>query len=742
MNSLGKYYHALRLLGPRVVALRLGVAMRQTLGLTRRRFRPRPWDGIELATVTSTGTPADPQAYAAFKSESPPPFLFPLGQPPVIPNKILNATPGTSIPLRERLSLLDEDRCIYFFDQTSPEPIDWHRNALEKRASDPATAWCDLPTFYPTQGDPRTLWEPSRAAWAYDIARARAQQLDVDAGGLLYRWLDSWMDANPPFSGFQWKCGQESTVRLIALTVAFWSCAKDKVTAPQRWTQFARLAWATGYRIAHHIRYAVSQKNNHALSEACGLMLIGHLFPEFRASAKWRRTGRSIIKTELRRQVYDDGSYIQHSMNYHRVMLHVSMLAMRLAELGEEPFPDDLYERIGRGSEFLFQMMDADTGKVPDYGHNDGALVLPLSECAADDFRPVVQESHFLAHGKRLLPLGPWDESLIWLFGENAPAAEIEEARQPKSTGFPDGGYYTLRRPKSWAMIRCHTYRDRPSQCDPLQVDLWWNGQNIVRDCGTFRYYDAARPDREHYFKSIAAHNTVQIDGESPMALVSRFLWLPWLRASTRRYQPRAVAAIFFEGQHESYDRSPISVLHRRAVVGLTRDVWFVVDDLMGTGSHVATLRWHLIDAPFEVDEDAHSVTLSTPKGPFTVCAVGRPASSDRFEVVWGRDSKNAVQGFAAPFYGRCEAIPALEMEVSFIHTKRLITVLGPGSAARASFLEQSDEFQRWEIRGGDERWIVDLAKPSRATDQILLDPHGLEMPTPQPRPQESNAHP
>jgi hypothetical protein len=31
---------------------------------------------------------------------------------------------------------------------------------------------------------------------------------------------------------------------------------------------------------------------------------------------------------------------------------------------------------------------------------------------------------------------------------------------------FDAGGYYTIRTPQAWAMIRCHTYRDRPGHVD------------------------------------------------------------------------------------------------------------------------------------------------------------------------------------------------------------------------------------------------------------------------------------
>ena len=142
----------------------------------------------------------------------------------------------------------------------------------------------------------------------------------------------------------RWKSGQESAVRFFAVALAFWSLAKNQATTPKRWTQFARLAWATGYRIYHHINYAISQKNNHAILEACGLMLVAHLFPEFDDAAKWGHRGRTVLERQIRCQVYADGTYVQQSMNYHRVMLHGAMVALRLAELSGKPFPRDIYD--------------------------------------------------------------------------------------------------------------------------------------------------------------------------------------------------------------------------------------------------------------------------------------------------------------------------------------------------------------------------------------------------------------
>jgi hypothetical protein len=75
-------------------------------------------------------------------------------------------------------------------------------------------------------------------------------------------------------------------------------------------------------------------------------------------------------------------------------------------EFPDEPFERDLYELVGRAGEFLFQMLDPQSGHVPLYGNNDGAHILPLNECDFLDFRPVIQAVHYLAHRQRCLPAG------------------------------------------------------------------------------------------------------------------------------------------------------------------------------------------------------------------------------------------------------------------------------------------------------------------------------------------------
>jgi len=720
VNPLLKAYYALRYLGPGVVRRRAALALRSQLGLTRRVFRPRPWASIQLDDILRPETPRPIADYVAYKKEKPAPFLFPLGQPPTIPESLRRCEFERRPTLTERLGLLAKDHCVYFLHRASPEPIDWYHNPFDDTRGNSRDAWCDIPDFLPEQGDPRVLWEPSRGAWAFDLARARARGLDVGAGALFWRWLDSWMAACPPFSGFQWKCGQESAVRFIAVAIAFWALANDMERTADRWLQFARLAWATGYRISRHIEYALSQNNNHALSEACGLILISHLFPEFHEAPQWSHLGRTVFARGIRRQVYADGSYIQHSMNYHRVLLHVAVLSMRLAELIDQPFERSIYDRAGLAAEFLHQMGDRVSGRAPNYGHNDGACVLPLTECDASDYRPVLQSAHYLVHRKRLLGAGPWDEEVLWLFGKDALAAPHMTRKPDAAASFPIGGYYKLSRGDSWAMIRCHEYRDRPGQCDPLHVDLWWKGVNVLRDCGTCQYYLPQKPDVERYFALRRAHNTIDIDRAETVKWVTRFLYVPFPKARCTRFTAlRADGEQVFEGEQYDYDRHSRQVLHRRSVVAIRADLWVVVDDFVGRGSHLLTVRWHLADYPYELSDDA--VSLRTPNGPVVVylCA----ASGDRpsVSVSRGKTEGRDVSGVAAPYYSSCVPIPTVTAEVRSTLPQRLLTVIGLGQSVRASQKADDDVTEQWELCQGEAVYELRLQRCGPGDSPVYL---------------------
>ena len=166
VSPLKKGYYLIRYIGPRVIWLRAGVYLNKAIGRSRRTFRSRPWNSIDLAEIVKPQVSTEPEKYAEYKRTHPPAFLFPLGQPPAIPPELRSVDGGRQPTFAERVRLLAEDRCVYFFRTPSPAPIDWYVNPIDDHRSIPGQVWVDIPDYLPEQGDLRTLWEPSRAAWA------------------------------------------------------------------------------------------------------------------------------------------------------------------------------------------------------------------------------------------------------------------------------------------------------------------------------------------------------------------------------------------------------------------------------------------------------------------------------------------------------------------------------------------------------------------------------------------------
>lgn len=719
MNFLAKAYYVARYLGPGFVARRLLLDIKKRLGITRRLFGPRPWNTIALSEILSDGVPHDADAYAAYKMSHLPPFLFAFGSPPSLPSHCLDAPSERSPSLRERIALLKADRCVYFFHQLSPEPIDWYHNPFEDTRAPRDRVWCDIPDFEPSQGDPRVMWEPSRCAWAFDLAMAAARGMDEPLKEVYWRWVDSWMTACPPFNGLQWKCGQESSVRLIALLTGFWALGPESGKDAERWMQMARLAWATGYRVAHHIDYAVSQNNNHALSEACGLILIAHLFPELRLAREWEEVGRRVLVEGMRRQIYSDGSYIQHSMNYHRVMLQVCTLAMRIGELAGKRFPVACYEQLARATQFLYQMSDAVTGKTPHYGNDDGALVLPLSECAFHDVRPAVQSAHFLVHGKRLVGPGPWDEEVLWIHGVRD-FGEVAEGEGIRSSAFRVGGYYTLRTPSSWVMARAHRYRDRPGQYDPLHVDLWWNGVNVLCDRGTYRYYFQTDPSVETAFRSLGAHNTIEVDEESPERWLGRFLQVPYSHADCLEYRTENTPLVWSARLHD-YVRRSWRVSVTRTVVCCSESLWVIVDDVVGAGRHRVTLRWQLPEGPATLRDGGAAVEMETPRGPITMRLGAKGNSKLAVDLVVGRREGDRAIGFSAPHYNSLVVAPTLQVTLGDVVPMRLVTCVYLGEGVRDTGLEVDESGRELRIQSRGDSALVNLDSMQQGFPRVIV---------------------
>jgi asparagine synthase (glutamine-hydrolysing) len=560
------------------------------------------WDRHPLADWLRAGIPADPVQYVQWRQTGAGKFFF-----DELPQPDLLSTLSRRLAVSQADAVLS-GRWLYFGTLSVDVgfPPNWFRNPLTGESAPADRHWADIPDF--SFGDIKLIWEASRFSSVYVLVRAYALTRNERYAEAFWTLVEDWASHNPPQLGPNWKCGQEASFRMMTWCFGLYAFLSSPHTTPERVIALSTMIAVTAARIEAYIGYALSQNNNHGISEAMGLFTAGLLFPEFQRAESWRSRGKKLLERQALTQIYADGAYIQHSTNYQRVMLHDFCWALRLAELNGSPFSRDVYAQILRSAEFLDGITDARSGRVPNYGNNDGALVLPLTDCDYGDFRPTLQTVYYLCARQRRLRTGPWDEALVWLFSArslNAPVVSSATQQPLTSTS----GYFVQRGWDSWAMIRCAVYHDRPAHADQLHLDLWWRGLNIALDSGTFLYNTA--PPWDGVFLSTAAHNSVTVDGKDQMRRFSRFLWIDWARGSKLQHTMDGECE-FWSGEHDGYKR--LGVSHRRTIQRRA-DVWNVRDDILGNGHHRIRLHWLLPDFPAVVDDSAGTVQLKTPKG-------------------------------------------------------------------------------------------------------------------------------
>jgi hypothetical protein len=146
----------------------------------------------------------------------------------------------------------------------------------------------------------------------------------------------------------------------------------------------------------------IAVRNNHAITETLALTVSELLFPFIPETKKWSKEGRKWLEQEIDYQVYEDGTFLQFSMNYNRVLVQLLSLGIAITEKNNQPFSDKFYFKAYKTLNFLYQCMQEENGFLPNYGANDGALFFPLSENQYRDYRPQLNTLHLILTGKKL----------------------------------------------------------------------------------------------------------------------------------------------------------------------------------------------------------------------------------------------------------------------------------------------------------------------------------------------------
>lgn len=412
--------------------------------------------------------------------------------------------------------------CIKSFSSVNMNygnPINWHLSPITGVEVDKKLKWYKIPDFDPVRGDIKAVWEVSRFTHFFFFARAYMLTKDVKYYKTFSSQLKNWLTENTYAYGANYKCGQEATLRMISAVMTYSIFNNYGLTNSDDESNLKQLIENSYRKVSSNFFYAQKCiKNNHTLSEITGLIIGAWCSDDKLALEK----AYHLMDKEIENQFFADGGYIQYSFNYQRFALQIMEFNLKISRKTGIELSNNSKNLINKSALLMYQLQD-ETGDVPNYGSNDGALIFPVTACGYRDFRPVLNSINALIQGERLYSPGIYDEEILWFSNSSLDEFPIIELQQ-QSIEFKDSGFHSLRHKDGFLMIVLQDFKTRPAQMEQQHIDLWYKGINVLCDIGTYSY--ATEIGKQMALTE--AHNTVKVDNKEQMKKKGPFFIYDW----------------------------------------------------------------------------------------------------------------------------------------------------------------------------------------------------------------------
>ena len=465
---------------------------------------------------------------------------------------------------------------------------DWVTNPDSGFHYDANKHWTEIADYSKEAGDIKFVWEKSRFSYLYDVIRYD-YHYGHDCAEFVFNDILSWIKSNHINCGPNYRCSQEMSLRVLNWTFALYYYRNSPFLTEDVFGQMQHVIYWHMDHVYKNIDFSrIAVRNNHAITETLTLYLAGIFFPAMPGADVWKKKGKAWFEEEIAYQVYEDGTFLQFSMNYHRIVAQLLTWGISLSERNGERFSSVVYDRARKSVVFLRTCMVEENGWLPNYGANDGALFFKLSDGHFRDYRPQLQ-------------------ALAAMLGMNAGLGVYEDCKwydickpvtdswQPTDGvhQFTNGGYYIIREPETLTFIKCGSYKDRPSQADNLHLDVWYKGENILLDAGSYKYNTDEKTMR--YFSGTASHNTVMLDDKDQMLKGGRFIWYYWTRCRYANLKQNADFYLF-EAVINAFSYINKDILVTRSVTKKKGSpVWKVIDQVSyAPGQMKPRQLWHI----------------------------------------------------------------------------------------------------------------------------------------------------
>lgn len=474
-------------------------------------------------------------------------------------------------------------------------PINWHHNPDSGYEYPKHVHWAYIPDLSAKNGDIKYVWEKSRFSFLYTIIRYD-QHFGADSSAFVFDLINDWIAQNPINQGPNYKCSQEISLRLLNWTFALYYYKNSPALNEASFSAILNSMRQQLIHVYKNIHFSrITVRNNHAITETLCLYLISLLFPCFSEAKKYQKVGKKYFEEEIAYQVYADGSYLQFSMNYHRVVVQLLTWALHLSEANKDPLSSTTLLRVDATLQFLYNHQDAVTGYLPNYGANDGALFFKLNQEEFLNHAPQINALSNAFTEENLYTKTDYLEDAWWYSGGKLDLQQVKALQRPELYEAKVGGFYVMRHPQYFSMLRCGNHKDRPQQADANHLDIWYEGKNIVRDNGSYKYNTDA--DTVNYFSGTASHNTVQVGDQNQMLKGGRFIWYFWSQAKEASLKHTA-SFLLLHARAKVYQHLSKDIVHTRTVKQYHEEPKWEIEDEIILGNYQTTetfkQNWHL----------------------------------------------------------------------------------------------------------------------------------------------------
>lgn len=524
--------------------------------------------------------------------------------------------------------------------------IDWRRDYIHGK-----TSGLDYFRFvryldFDAVGDHKIVWELNRHQHLVLLAQAAEISGDQKHLDEIVRQLDTWFLQNPYQRGINWASALEVAFRALSWVWIFHIAGK-------RFTQEFRKRLLTGiYQHGCFIENNLSvyfSPNTHLLGEAVALHAIGALFPQFPRSARWTAQARAIVHRQMEAQVRPDGSHFEQSSYYQIYAADMFLFHLLLDPDAPLAFKD----RLGKMTDYIDALLGPERSMPSPFGDDDGGRFFhPYGDKSAYGRATLATAALLLERDYGFEESDVYQQGVWWLSSRLLRSVSRPRGLRGSDLQFADAGVSIAIRDNATVRFKWGSFGAGGaghSHADVLSITARLDGDELLIDPGTCTYMASAAT--RDWFRSVAAHNTVRIDGLNQASPENPFRWAgkpqvlpidPW------------TAAVTYSG-----------MTHRRNINLSRAGLVIITDEIDGPprdAEHFVEQFWHC----------GVEVRMLTP----SCFAIGRQA---RLHLQPGTQRDWEVGGefgWRSPAYGVREAAPVVRASLRGTFPMKLVAIL------------------------------------------------------------------